>query len=118
MKNRGGQGRVGLSVSEHVDKIFRCAASSRSDHGNLSRFHNRSGQQAIKASLQAISIHGGKQDFTRPKRFADLCPFDSLQPLFISAAACVNTPFFLFCLTRVDSEHCCLRTELFTEFSN
>ena len=72
--------------------MIKCASTAGSDDRDFDGFTDSSVECIVEASLSAVAIHAGEEDFTCSKGDNFFCPFDGVEFGFFSAAVCVNLP--------------------------
>src|SRR6516165_11224237 len=104
MKDRSGQGGIGGTFRENIEKMLWQFCSAGGDHRHTHSAADGGCESQIEAGLRAVSIDRGEQDLARAHLYSAACPI--LGVPFCSRAAPAHSNLPDLTLTPcIDSQH-------------
>src|SRR5205807_10662377 len=92
VKDRGGEYRGGVTVTDAFDEVVEAADPARGDDRHPHRIGDRPGQRDVKAGFGAVAVHRGQQDLAGAVIDEPAGPFDRVEPGRLSSAMGEDPP--------------------------
>src|SRR6516162_8900754 len=116
MKDRSGQGRIGGTFREDIEKMLRQFCSAGGDHRHTHGAADGCCESQIETGLRAVAIDRSEKNFARAHLYSTTCPILGVPFCSRTASAHSNLPEMTFA-PCVDSQHHGLRPKFARQFT-